>query len=269
MKKVTAPWIRDIANQLAIATILRNSPVGAAQRLSLIVVDNAVEYALKTYVVQKRLVGTKPSQISPTKWEEKKRNFNKLIRFVQSKSGLDPDMVQSIIYYHEIRNSLYHGATPQTAYLKDFQNYLKLAKELVSKLFGYGMTETQWSQHIKAVRLQVLQKESPATPTTLRRQVKIEAKEMTVTFETKAKLSASEMILIIVYAYLRKLKKKPTTQHISDSLEFSGFHIDRKVLRTRLSELVRQHKLTKKNQHYSLRPSGAELLKEKFHLTFI
>lgn len=268
---VLGPRLEDVKNQLSIATIMMESPVGTANKLSFIIIDNAVEYMLKVFVDKNKLaakgkrVGKK--QIPAADWADIKSNFWELIWFVESKSKLNKTMAQSIFDYHdEIRNELYHEAKPQTAYHDDIKKYLRLAKDLLTILFSITLDEQAWKQHAEYVRQRIFGKKVKLPVISERRQVKVDISKPIVTFKTEAKLSTPEIILIVVYGYVSN-HQMPTANQIIDSFKFSHRDTPKKTITNRLNELVSKNRLGKENEHYLMKPDGHEILKEKFDIT--
>jgi hypothetical protein len=265
----SGPWLEDIKNQLSIAVVMKDSDVGTAKKLSLIVIDNAVEYMLKLFVDRNRLAAKGKTvgkgQIPAADWADIRSDFSKLTWFVQSKSSLSGKMAQSILDYHDTRNDLYHEAKPRMAYPEDIDKYLGLARDLLTILFSSTMNENQWSQHTEYVRQQILGKRAEPPPTSMRRRVRIDVSQPVVTFETEAELTVNEMILLVVFGYLKQ-HQRPTADQIFESLTYSHHETPRKTIINRLAELANEEVLGKIDGGYSMKTEGHRTLKGQFDI---
>ncbi|MFO7797864.1 MAG: hypothetical protein ACQERB_05690 [Promethearchaeati archaeon] len=103
-------------------------------RIALISIDNAIEIALKTYLmINRRSLG-----INRKEFKNAKRSFPVLLDVLlrYSPKNIPESDLDAIEFYHNLRNSLYHepiGIIPKKEVVPI---YLELAKNIIKELFG-------------------------------------------------------------------------------------------------------------------------------------
>ncbi|RLI96478.1 MAG: hypothetical protein DRP00_05265 [Candidatus Aenigmatarchaeota archaeon] len=111
-------------------------------RFAIIHVDNALEVAFKVYVeYEKRLV---PGIIKKKDWVEIKQSFRRLLDIISKKTDfISDELYSAIIYYHDLRNEVYHRGDGITVRKEDVDNYLQIASNLFNKMFGVSVPHRQ------------------------------------------------------------------------------------------------------------------------------
>lgn len=117
----------------AVELLQRDSDI--SRRIALILIDNAVEQTMKTYLdLPRRVTGIS----IPRKRREEIESFPMLLdafeEFASDKlEGVDLGMIE---WYHGIRNKLYHQGHGLTVETSKVEIYAQLANTLLSNVFG-------------------------------------------------------------------------------------------------------------------------------------
>lgn len=111
-------------------------------RIAFVSIDNAVELTLRTYAAMpRRFFGKKDPPLGEGK--RPPQNFGQLVEVVErhageSLAGVDID---KILFFHRVRNRLYHEGIGTPPSKKFTAEYLSIARELLSRLLGYKLPE--------------------------------------------------------------------------------------------------------------------------------
>lgn len=244
-------WIKDIVEQVCIGEVLRQSKLESNNRLALILIDNAVEFALKFYASYNTLVNQKDLATN--------EGFYKALDAV-TPSHISIDDAKELKQFHNHRNSLYHGAKLVTVKDDLIERYVKLAKKIFLSLFQFLMTDQQWKVQINKVRKALVEDEGVLEP------VSFELKEIEGDKLVQMKVSSAVMntegIQLVIHGYNMTYARPPNNNEFQKSLKISGFAIPCNILDVNLSKLRKARKLEKKV--LSLRSEAVENLKTKF-----
>jgi hypothetical protein len=246
----------DIVEQITISMVLLESKTISGKRLSMIVVDNAVEFMLKCYG-NTVLLGQ--GVVKREAWEKTKNSFKTLLDTVFDKAKLSPNP-QDILEYHNTRNALYHDALPLTVETDKLKEYIKQSQVLLKELFGRGFTDTQWKHRVSETRVRLASKEK----TTLIEYEKIDDSHVKIVSE-KPLSKDIDAIALTVYGYAKELGRKPTVEELEASLSFSGHPISPA---SRLTNNIKQLRVRNvlNRKELSLTRNAAEILKKKFFI---
>ena len=136
------PWVRGPLELLEHGA--EHLRVGGEKdlRFAIIHVDNALEVAFKVYVeYEKRLV---PGIIKKKDWVEIKRSFRRLLDIISEKTDfISDELYSAIIYYHDLRNEVYHRGDGITVRKEDVDNYFQITSNLFSKMFRITVPHRQ------------------------------------------------------------------------------------------------------------------------------
>ncbi len=248
------PWLEDVIEQLCISQSLIDAKLDSGKRLAIILIDNAIEFMLKAYGDTK-LVG---KRLSKTNWEaiKAKRDFNLLMNKVLPNS---PCSIQAgtVNPYHDTRNTLYHKALPLSIERSKVAEYLKIAKQMLSELFGVQLEEKEWSARTASVKDALLGKQQ------LKLVVFSKTEENLVKIETSGVfMKNTEAILLGIYGLVKQLGRAPTKEELNRTLNYSGKPVEQlssQIYQLRSHEYITKGKL-------SLRPKARRSLIRKFAL---
>jgi hypothetical protein len=244
--------IDDIIEQICISHILMESKTLSGRRLSMIVVDNSVEFMLKAYG-DTQLVG---KVIKRQEWEKKKEKFKDILDFVflKTRPTINP---QDIFDYHQLRNGLYHGALPYSVEAPKLKEYIEIAQRLLAELFGIKLAEKEWKHRIENVKSGlVTRKKVPLVEF-----AKVD--ENRIKLQTEVALKDVDAITLTIYGFGIVLGRLPTLEELESSLDFSGHSIrPRSKLANQIAQLRARGILNR--GEYSLSVRYRDHLKKKF-----
>lgn len=109
------------------------------RRLAMIIVDNAVELTIKTFLgLPKRINGI---QVTRARYQEISESFPKLLDALEefASSKLEGINLGEIEWYHRLRNQLYHQGNGLTVEKDKVTIYSELAKLLFLRLFNEAL----------------------------------------------------------------------------------------------------------------------------------
>lgn len=140
------PWVEDFFKALGYALFLARQEEDCSLRQGYILLDNNVEQFLKSYL--------------KSEMEEnlnKRIDFPSLISKASENTEKTSDILDNILYYHQIRNKLYHSAVYLTISKAIFLDYLS---EIFSfcKLIGFDNPSEIVSDSLQKINSQILQK---------------------------------------------------------------------------------------------------------------
>jgi len=229
-------WLEDVIEQICIARILRDSKTISGRRLSMILVDNVVEFVIKVHgesIIPGKLLTRK-------EWEEKKRHFEELVSQVIRKTKV-ASYQQQILDYHKMRNDLYHGTTPLSVEPDKINGYLGIAHRILELIFGFTMTEEEWKRRAELTQALL--------------HPKVEKKKLVnfsntndglAKMQTDIKLKDTEAILLMIYGFALKTgKAAENIEQLGKCLNYSGHPIKQKRLSVNIAHLRKAKKINK------------------------
>lgn len=110
-------------------------------RQAMISIDNAVELAIKTYLIKnRRTLGIRRKELTNAT-----KNFPPLIDSLEDHNLIDisDEDLDAIEYYHKIRNNLYHEGVGITIEKNVVEAYFTLANDLIRRLFDIKVKEPE------------------------------------------------------------------------------------------------------------------------------
>jgi hypothetical protein len=231
-------WLEDAIDQIALGDFLADSSLSCGQRFGLIAVDNAIEFMLNAYVeVDRQLVGgRKPGSITRKEWADKSSKFPVLVNFVV---GLQPnlaDLEDEINRRHKFRNDLYHTGLPKTTSAKQVHSHSKLARQVLSTLYGIDPSAEEWPDKVASIGNTLL--EGGPSPT-LRHEVTFEKVDDTVRFTCSEQPNARDAIALAIFGFVTRKAEAPDRSQLAKSLALSGNTSSPTVVSNRLSDLRR------------------------------
>jgi len=119
--------------QHALSLLRKDSDVN--RRLAMILIDNAVELMIKTYLgLPRRVTGI---QIGRDKFREISESFPKLLDALEQNASVKVDGIDlgEIEWFHRLRNELYHQGNGLTVERVKVEVYAELARLLFRRLF--------------------------------------------------------------------------------------------------------------------------------------
>jgi hypothetical protein len=141
-KKNDSPWASGPAELLKHAASLLSKDSDANRRIAMILIDNAVEQAMKTYLSLPKRVSR--ITISRRQLSELSESFPALLDAMEQYAadklaGID---LGAIEWYHRLRNELYHQGFGLTVERDKVEIYAELAQLLYQNLFGHAVSIT-------------------------------------------------------------------------------------------------------------------------------
>jgi len=244
------PWVEDVIEQLALAEILHRSESASVRRLALIIVDNAVEIALKTYVEFEK--GLDYFSLKRRKWEEDyKPFFNSTLQIVLGRSGAAIDE-KLVLGYHDTRNQLYHDPKLLSVEADDVGRYLREARSLVDQLFALNFGAVDWTSFAGRVAGEVFPKSPPPKIAVVRKE------DGTLKVEGILGLRDTMAVVVVVQKLLDTNGRVPSLGELRSTLKSSGkspSNLSDCILRLRKRGILKQREL-------SLTPAGQAELAE-------
>ncbi len=209
------PWVEDVVEQLALGQLLHTSSNASVRRIALIVIDNAVEVTLKTYVeFEKRIeyFGLKRS-----KWEaDYKQSFKEILRLVIAKTGVQVDE-NLILGYHDTRNQLYHDPKLLTIEASDLAKYLKQGKALADQLYSLSLNDTAWSEIARALVASSFPRADAKPKITV-----VRKEDGSMRVNGVVGLGDTDAVAIVTQRMLDELGKVPSFKELRATLRSSG-----------------------------------------------
>jgi hypothetical protein len=140
---VNAPWASGPGEILKHAIHLLSEDSDTNRRLAFILIDNAVELTIKTYLgLPRRVTGMR---LGRKELEEISENFPALLDALEQYAadkviGVN---IGEIEWFHRLRNQLYHQGNGLTVVRDKVEVYSELAKLLFTRLFGMDLPVPQ------------------------------------------------------------------------------------------------------------------------------
>jgi hypothetical protein len=121
-------------------------------RIAMILIDNAVEIALKTYLI----INRRDLQINRKELKDGLRSFPSLLDLFEKYSPqlISNSDLDQIERFHSMRNSLYHEGNGITVEEFSIKIYSAITKVIIEKLFSASLTETKSSIEIEDEKLE-------------------------------------------------------------------------------------------------------------------
>jgi len=230
-------WLEDVIEQVCIADILKDSKTTSGRRLSMILVDNAVEFMVKVH--GERLVHNK-QLLNKKDWEERKRFFGKLVSAVLPETKA-ASYQQEILEYHGIRNDLYHGTNPLSVEPRKIDCYLDIARKILQLIFDFTLTEGEWKQRTEGIQQTLLPKTEAKGLVSF-----FDTDDGLAKMQTGSKLKDTDAILLMIYGLQLKTGKAPKdTEELEKCLNYSGHPIRRERLTVNISHLRGANRINK------------------------
>ena len=136
--------VKEMIEQICISLLLKQSKSDPSNRLALIILDNVVEVALKSYAnihgfLKKKAV-TSDEVFSSIL--DKVKDQNKIVN--SEKNGIQK--------YHRIRNELHRGT--KLVVVKDdiIEEYVVLAKILLGRLYDFRASKIEWEKMVTCTK---------------------------------------------------------------------------------------------------------------------
>jgi hypothetical protein len=135
-QNTSSSWSAGPGEILVFGTQLLKEDTDTNRRIALILIDNAVEQSMITFIsLPKRVTGL---QISRKPRSDICENFSTLLDGIEELAGdkLEGVDLAEIEWFHRIRNQLYHDGNGLTVERKKVEVYALIAKTLYRALFG-------------------------------------------------------------------------------------------------------------------------------------
>ena len=226
----------EILEQLALAKILSESELSSGRRISLIIVDNVVEYMLKSFCLE--FVN---KRIDKKKWKDIRGSFSNLIKCAKELSNnriIEWDKVEK--QFHSIRNMLYHEPFPLTVKTKIVDEYIRVALEILKGLFDINIEKKNFNFWKEKVR-KIIIHEKIEKPIRF-----IRISDEIIKIEYQGHMTATDGIKLAIYGFNKEFGRPPSKDELLRCLLTSGIQIDGKTLSSRLSEMRRKGMLRKR-----------------------
>jgi len=248
-------WIKEIVEQICVGTILRESKLDSGNRLALICVDNGVEVALKFYASYHSLL--KDQEL------DSPQAFFLALDKIKDLGKIDDTEAKDTKQFHRIRNDLYHRAKLTTVKDRVIEDYVKLARILLNRLYDFQVSDLEWKKLVNETRKSLIRERIE-----LREPVEYEMTEVQgshlVRMKTPAKLQNTESIMLIIHGFITKYARSPTKEEVKKSLMISGRDISDDVITVRISDL-RKTRYLERNQ-LKLKGKALNRLLKKFFI---
>ncbi len=246
--------IDDIIEQVCVSIVLMESTTLSGKRLSMIVVDNAVEFMLKAYgdtqLMSEGVIGKQD-------WERKKESFKQLLDYVFLHAKISVN-AQDVFDYHNLRNGLYHEALPYSVETPKLKDYIGKAQTLLGELFGKRFTEKEWKHRIDKARQGLTAKQKAK----LIEYAKVDDNHIKIVSEAPS-LKDVDAICLTIHGYDVVLGRTPSLDELEASLGFSGHSIrPRDKLTNQIGQLRTRGVLNK--GEYSLSSGARKRFTKKF-----
>jgi hypothetical protein len=137
------PWASGPGEILKHGLTLLKDDSDTNRRLAMIMIDNAVELMMKTYLgLPHRITGLRISRNEQTQFME---NFPELLDAMERHAGdkLKGINLGDIEWYHRLRNQLYHQGNGLTVERNKVEVYSELANVIFTNLFGFRLVEPE------------------------------------------------------------------------------------------------------------------------------
>ena len=127
--------VKEMIEQICTSLLLKQSKSDPSNRLALIILDNVVEVALKSYANIHGLL--KKREVMPDEV------FSSILRKVKDQNKIVNSEKNDIQKYHRIRNKLYHGTNLTEVKDDIIDEYVVLAKILLGRLYDFRASKLE------------------------------------------------------------------------------------------------------------------------------
>jgi hypothetical protein len=252
---MTPIWLEDVIEQICIARILRDSKTTSGRRLSMILIDNAVEFMIKVH--GESLFHKKQLSLNRKDWEETKPVFASLVNTVLPHTPAS-SFQQEIIDYHSMRNALYHGTNPLSVEPKKINDYMDIACKLLELIFRFVNSEDEWKKTTESMQAILLPKGEKIELVSFSND-----SDGTVRMQTSKTLADTDAILLMIYGITQETGKPPeSNEQLEKCLNRSGQIIESKRLTVDISHLRTQKKIEKGK--LALKSKGRDYVKKRY-----
>jgi hypothetical protein len=248
-------WIEDVAEQLSLARILRDSDTVSGKRIAMILVDNVVEFVIKVH--GEAIIPGKV--LKRVEWDEKKRHFEKLVGLVLPRTKVSV-YSQEILDYHDLRNSLYHGTVPLSVDGSKIDGYRGIAEGLLRHVFNIGISEDAWKLRVSLTRGRL----SPSKPKIGGTLSFTKTEDNLVKFDSASPVKDRDAIRLVMHGFKVTFARSPTLEELSKSLNYSGHSIKKSNLLVHISRLRKIGRVERKE--YALTSNGRKRLTSRFSI---
>jgi hypothetical protein len=136
--------VMEMIEQICISLLLKQSKSDPSNRLALIILDNVVEVALKSYANIHGLL--KKREVTSDEV------FSSILDKVKEQNKIVNSEKNDIRKYHKIRNELYRGTN--LTMIKDsiIDEYVVLAKILLGRLYDFRASKLEWKKMVTCTK---------------------------------------------------------------------------------------------------------------------
>lgn len=247
-------WTREIIEQICTGEIILEGNLESGNRLALIVIDNAVEFALKHYAARN------------TSFTQLRSNeaFYQIISKIEN-DNITIDEAKDIRAYHGIRNTLYHEGKLITVKSSVVTEYAKLAKVVLAQVLDYKLDDKGWKTERSKVRELLLDsKDEGGVLESVHYETKeidgIQAIKMTIYSET----TTFNEILLVINGFNSNYGREPSRLELETSFAISNVVVPPRDFSMLLSKLRTTKRLQR--EKISLSASALRVLRKKFQL---
>lgn len=136
--------VKEMIEQICISLLLKQSKSDPSNRLALIILDNVVEAALKSYanihgLLKKRKVTSDEA-------------FSSILDKVKDQNKIVSSEKNDIQKYHRIRNELYRGTNFTMVKDSIIDEYVVLAKILLGRLYDFRASKLEWKKMVTCTK---------------------------------------------------------------------------------------------------------------------
>ena len=130
---------RTIVQLLCVSKLLMQPRFSSEKRIAFIILDIAVEVALKSYAT-----GHKLTKIDKSNTKE----ISSILAKLQEQNKLVSHEKNSILKYHMIAKKLYNIQKPTILTDKTVEDYFVLARILLANLYDFRASKSEWQNMI-------------------------------------------------------------------------------------------------------------------------
>jgi len=246
-------WVKEIVEQIAIGIVLQESKLDSSNRLALICVDNGVEVALKFYASFNGLLSDRDLN--------SQQGFYSALGKIKDEGIISDDNARNITQNHKVRNDLYHGAKLTTVNPKIVNEYIKLIKSILFKLFNFQTNEAGWARIVNDIKKEVVKEKSEIKDPVEYSEKEVDGEHL-VQMKTAVDPKNTESIMLTIFGFISKFARSPTKEELKKSLMISGRDIPENVLDARIFELRKSGSIEK--GQLKLKGKALKQLRKKF-----
>lgn len=136
MKKETKGSLAgQLVQLICLGKLLMNGKFASDKRLAFVIIDNAVEIALKSYAARHNLIKiSKPNTKTISLILNKLKDQNKIVSYEK----------RTILKYHAMAKELYNKQKVSQLNDKTIEDYLILARIILAKLYDFRASKSEW-----------------------------------------------------------------------------------------------------------------------------